>query len=605
MSSKHYQSSKTGCKGPKSRKRQRTEERERLQGQLGIELPDIPGLPIAIIPLQVHALKVTTKYFQKNVGTSIECPRVSNNGESNEPEDISRQPSRTSDSLNDGRVVVGTLLHRMELANQTANTSAEERRAARDRQNGKNEAIASWLQAIHRAHKDILRQKQALSRQQQQQDLESGTLENSTNHPVASNGIPSDRSLVPVAAWKHVMGVAQGHPRLIVRRAALHMAAQLLFKSSDCRRCLLDDQTNHEDTNLLMEWMDSVGIGANNSSSSNQAQLACLQRESYLLLQSLQDDGYDSLYVTLPLALQRFRQLYPHVLQNLVADETTTPTARDMTNTGRSMVAWRRARDLAMEYHDKETKAVHKLIRRAHACFDILVPLYTIAPKPLVPDDGSEDDDDDIDWEDGMDGEGSEAKQEQTETSPDLHERAVERTMAAMESTGGVRTGGIEIDLGGGTVEGYVGNQADDNNVAIHGARVKLTRIVQVLSTKHMPRLSSWVEGLTRADSLTAHGTVGAASLVSLPLSMATKRGEILRQLLELKTVVSSILSSCRKLQIDGGEGPSSQADGNEATTANPSRPEPRPLTTANAAVRRSIRPKVNRVRVIYRRRGL
>ena len=44
----------------KSKKRKR---QEKLQ-QYGVDLPEIPGVPVEIIPVLVHALKVATKFFQ-------------------------------------------------------------------------------------------------------------------------------------------------------------------------------------------------------------------------------------------------------------------------------------------------------------------------------------------------------------------------------------------------------------------------------------------------------------------------------------------------------------------------------------------------------------
>ena len=46
-----------------SHNKKRKRRQEKLQ-QYGIDLPEIPGVPVEIIPVLVHALKVTTKFFQ-------------------------------------------------------------------------------------------------------------------------------------------------------------------------------------------------------------------------------------------------------------------------------------------------------------------------------------------------------------------------------------------------------------------------------------------------------------------------------------------------------------------------------------------------------------
>ena len=138
-------------------------------------------------------------------------------------------------------------------------------------------------------------------------------------------------------------------------------------------------------------------------------------------------------------------------------------------------------------------------------------------------DNGNDDDDDDdgdIDWEDGDDGfEDDDAVNDSNE-----HFDAVERTLAAMESAGGLRGGEIEINFGHPgpsaaatttpvvAVAGIALEDTEQPTSTIASAAAvaasnpklmtRLKKCLRSLSGRHVPRISMWLDGLTNAGNL-------------------------------------------------------------------------------------------------------
>jgi hypothetical protein len=201
----------------------------------------------------------------------------------------------------------------------------------------------------------------------------------------------------------------------------------------------------------------------------------------------------------------------------------------------------RRLRDIAMKYGDREIEMVDKLIQRAHYCLDVLVPRMGDAPGSIaartvtavssVADD-NEDDDDDIEWEDG--------DEEISKDISDDHAAAVERTLAVMASAGGLQGGTMEINLARNE------DDEDPNDVMDEYARKVLQKTAQSIESRHMKRLSSWVDVLIKADGLVMNGR----SLVVMSVDESRKRGELLQHLLDMKRTLASILASAARLGI-------------------------------------------------------
>jgi hypothetical protein len=540
--------------------------------EYGLDLPDIPGLPIQVIPLQLNALKVTTKFFQQDMAAKASAiPPYEVQVQSDTSTDASTERISAISTGSSSLSVMESIMNRLEKS--TAALPPEEERLSQERTKRKKEALESWLEAIHRCVRD---QRQYQSRQNNNNDDDDG------------KSRFGGKTCVPLAALQHLWGVGQSHKRLTVRRAALHCCGHLLEKSSDCRRWLFQEGT------FLVDWMDVLAAAttlASTSSTSSRStaitdqevpgeavftgtRIRFWQREALLLLQHFVEQGYGDLYPTLTVALLRLKQTCPFVGVSDASSGGTTISS-DRVHT---MADWRRLRDVALQYAEQEEACVHKLVQRAQACMDILVPrLGVVEPTPTQlskaavsttavsddsgkdnreeeKDDNDEDDDEDedIDWEDGFDED--DGIPEENDNEPELHAAAVERTLAAIETTAGLQSGALEIDFDRQDHPDDTASNKEEHassEPAVLLARARLIKCVGILFDRHMPRLAAWVEGLTCADGLVLQQKEGAAScFVTMSQDQARCRKDVLGALLEVKSTVASILQSAQRLGI-------------------------------------------------------
>lgn len=521
-------------------KRKRTEERQEKLRQYGVDLPDIPGLPIQVVPLHVHALKKASKLFRTDGATRIIYPFLRDENDasseshagliSNQLTGRVRAGGARDSNTKDGNAshFLDNIFDRMDQQVEPQN----QQRKISNQQSELNGAIESWLNSIHRMYQDQGRRK------------------------------TEDRNdyVVPLAAFRHVWSMVLKHKRVKARRAALHLGAHLLLKSSDCRRWLLDEETNLSD---LIECLSRA--------SDDQDEWMLFQQESSLILNRLMELGYHELYPTLTVGIQRLQQVCPYLQHG--ASES-----------GSDMFTWRRARDEAILHYQDEEKRVRKLIKRAHACLDILVPRLERDHRN-VDNSGKGDEDSSVDWEDGWQDEDNEDTQHSLhpdkETPFESNETTVERTLEAIRMTSTIQSGGIVIDFGSG--QPAVGPKIELIDAASVEARARFERCVTILSRVHMPRLSIWIEGLIQADSLmVSQKGKGeyAVSLVSMPQQLSKVRADAVQCLLDVKQNVASILASSKKLGISNDEDstvPKRISDSKRpATGANASRPIPR-----------------------------
>jgi hypothetical protein len=476
-------------------------------------LPEIPGVPIDVAPYLVEALQLATKVFQRSNITSHSRMKPPNLIQNKIAEDHHHRPSAfnnddttttTTTTTNNNLTVHDSLMNRVETATQQPSDAAREEE---ERLNRLNAALGKWLETLKR----FARGKPAIS-----EDAESSSKAASMS--------------VPYACFVYLWQLQQDHPRVPVRRAALLLSGPLLQKSRDCRFHLEQDSN-------LSTWISNIAVeggGTNTPIWKNpeqaKKQLPLLQKEAFWLLSYLVDEGYAELYPKLGVAQQRLAQQCPNLNLEDSADVSEMATRR-------------RLRDIALEHGGKEIKRVQKILHQCHACLEILVPRIGVETNAVEKDD-SDDDDDDIDWDDGDNfGEGD----IQTASESD-HLAAVERTLATMKSSGGLRGGEIEIDLARTDAVTGTGDEAPVNLEMLS----KLENHTKVLAGRHLPRLTRWLDGLVNADNL----VVGASSLVSLPASTAKQRKDLVDQLSGLKQEASSIISSASRLDIKPNEDP-------------------------------------------------
>ena len=388
-------------------------------------------------------------------------------------------------------------MNRVEAATETPSVEETEQK---ERQIRMEEAIQRWLGAV----KKFVPGRKATTQDTQQEEKE-------------------EKASVPYACFLYLWDLQQEHSRVPVRRAALYMSGLLLQRSKDCRFHMEQDGT-------LSTWITNIVAENVDWKNHDRAakQLPLLQREANILLGNLVDQGYDTLYPKIGVAAQRLRQQCP----NLEATDSKIS----------SMTDWRRLRDIALTYGEEEIRRVTKLVDRSNRCLVILVPRMggSSSDQKVIAHD--EESDDDIDWEDGDDFDDGVSL-----TASNMeHLAAVERTLAAMESTGGLRGGEIEVDFEK-TDNVNESKEREDPNYS--EAFDMFCKCVKVLTRRHMTRLSMWVDGLTNADNLVLENS----SLVSLPSVTAQQRYELVERLSNLKQEVSSILSSASKLNIEIG----------------------------------------------------
>lgn len=460
-------------------------------------------------------------------------------------QDVSRHhvAASTSAAVAAPPVALDALMHRMEAVTETI-TSRSESEEFQSRKQQMDDATRRWLESVKRFAK--------ISSKRNNNNDETATIDEAANKPKLS---------VPYASFLYIWDLQQTHDRVAVRRAALYLSALLLERSKDCREHL--EQEDHLDQWIKMTLLDY-------QPTKFQEMLPYLHLEAHHWLTHLVEKGYGQFYPKIQVASQRLRQQFPH-LQVIDA----TPSHKYTASTFTSMADWRKIRDIALEHCDEEVARVERLIDQSHQYLEILVPRLGAEPSskahqlgskhsqqgiPIETQENSEscDPDDDIDWEDAGD--------DFDDGTRDIplpsfeHFAAVERTLAAMESVGGLRGGELEIDFREDQQQKEeiyefdcpIDSKTEQERVE---TLAKFQKCVKSLSRRHIPRLTVWLEGLANADNL----VLGETSLVSLPSEVSARRNLVVNQLMALKLSVLSILKSAAKLHVGDDENEEAQ----------------------------------------------
>ena len=529
------------------------------QSEIASNLPRIPGLSMEHVPSFLHVIKTTSTFFKTEHKirpfSVVDWETL-----------VSRSRSRGNDgggetTADDPKSIHESIMDRM---NAASNNSSESDPNNQYQEKKFVETVSSWLEEV---------QIHAKKRKRQESTSEEPKAASKENMPV------------PYAMFLYLWELQQEHKWLRVRRAALFLSGLLLLRSKDCRYHI------HQESHLA-DWVSNIAIQLDGNETSNRklVQLALLQKEAISLMTHLLDKGFGAKYVKLAVATKSLQhRCNTSVLETLDLDNSMAPTPQGMAN-------WRKLRDFALVHGRKEIPKLAKLLDRANECLEILVPRIDGVRRPLVSrreelltgeannekqqeavdnhqdsgndnviddDNVSDSDDDDIDWEDGDENDANDT------TSTTQHLSAVEQTMAAMEKTAGstLFTGGrLEIDFDRRLDDETptTGNNENSNQASTDNqARVKLEKIVKRLSTRHLVRLSAWLDGLRNSDNLVL--SKESASLVSLSPAKESLRLELIRGLSTLKQDISTVLSSASRLNIKAHE-----TDG-AATTPMPS----------------------------------
>eukprot|EP00531_Pseudo-nitzschia_arenysensis_P014697 CAMPEP_0116136364 /NCGR_PEP_ID=MMETSP0329-20121206/11684_1 /TAXON_ID=697910 /ORGANISM="Pseudo-nitzschia arenysensis, Strain B593" /LENGTH=623 /DNA_ID=CAMNT_0003631225 /DNA_START=49 /DNA_END=1917 /DNA_ORIENTATION=+ len=530
-------------------------------------LPRIPGLSMEHVPTFLHVLQVTTKFFQKDCKTEsftvvdwedLQTKKKTNNGIG-----VDGRNSESTSHPNGNQSIHDSIMNRM---NAVSNNNNSEPTTTANEENHKRrfiQAVNTWLEEVQYHAR----------RRRKQSEPNDGTTAMGSTSTENFKGKSSEKP-VPYSMFLYLWDMQQEHKRVTVRRSALFLSGLLLARSKDCRYHI-DQETHLADwvlkTGIKIEGSDSGG-GAN--SSRKILQLGLLQKEAMVLLSHLLDQGHGKRYVKLAVAAKSLKhRCMASMLQS--GDYGSTPPG---------MANWRKLRDFAMLHGHREIRKVGKLLDLADECLEILVPRIDGIRRPSRSwkrsgedqkggeqkseenqqendnekvnggdDDLSDSDDDDIDWEDGDEMETNHANSITTEQHS--HLSAVESTMAAMEKTAGntLFSGGrLEINFDRRVDEDTTttaGTGTDKNAADEKKARRTMQKIVSKLATRHLVRLSAWLDGLRNSDNLVA---AESASLVALSPAKDELRRELIGRLSALKQDVSTVLSSASRLNIRG-----------------------------------------------------
>ncbi|GKY99427.1 hypothetical protein MPSEU_000897300 [Mayamaea pseudoterrestris] len=484
-----------------SNKQKRKLERLEKLKIYGVDLPDIRGLPEQVIPLHAHALKKALAFFRTSSRVVTPLCQVNN---SMLPRAAAQRETRQH--------VMDGIFGRIEQQHQQIDAQ-DEIRTNCNPQRSMQQAIQSWLNAIH----------------QLQDSKKSSILQRQSSACILS---------VPLASFEHLFSMVLDQNRthsIATRRAALHLAAQLLWKSSDCRKWLFEVNRNLA---LFIDIFTSVAEPQRGPRQTSFSEWNLIQQEAHLLLKTLVDNGYQKMYPTLTAGLQRFRQ------------QCLDASSEANINVGSSdMQTWRLHRDTALDNYQVEVRRVRKLVRQAYACIDVIVPrlISNDAASSQTEEIIDDDDESAVDWEDGFNDELSPIALIETDLTI-LHAAAVERTLVGIQSIAALRNGGIEIGLDN------AAPVLSANDASTRHAKLILKRCLELLTKRHMPRLSAWIEGLIKADNLVSSKAGAEGSLVAMPRDQSAERAVATRFLMDLKQTISRVFASGKKFETDTEE---------------------------------------------------
>jgi hypothetical protein len=355
---------------------------------------------------------------------------------------------------------------------------------------------------------------------------------------------------VPIAVLTHLIETCIQHDRLSVRRATTHVLSVLLSKSSDSRRMIFDISNKNNMISskpLLLEWMDAtINAFSNTLHGDNETNdvhgIRLLQRETYLLFQNLDSMGYSHWYPTLPVTIQRFQQFCPDAIEIESFDDYYVKSTE---------AERRRIRDEAMDLFLEMDQKISKLITRAHHYMDILVPRIGVedpASKLTESNDdkgNKADDDNSVEWEDGWENE--QTNEETTEIS---HLDAVENTLALIEASGRLREGQLEIDFSRNAVSIPLNDtqSGNDQTQFLLTARNRLLKLIQNLTDRYLPRLSSWVDALSKTDGLVLISNGGSTALMRMNADQKRRRQDALDCMKNKRDAVLAVLQATNRL---------------------------------------------------------
>jgi hypothetical protein len=420
----------TSVAASQSRKRSRSKGdpdasiRERLASVHGLDLPTIRGVPLEVIPLYLHALKVTARYIQQSrtirPDGMIPPFSVSDEGDRNlaraindDDVDLSlakgHKMHKGSIHHEDDSDVMESILNRMKQSSaQKQQSENPDFVLLQQKESAKNKAVQTWLESLHRSVRNA-----------KPSNISFPAAANSTFH------LQSPSTLIVVATCRHLwdlsLGISSESPSSsflsninarswMARRASWHLLGHLALRSAQARHWILgsemDSNPNPASTDQAqpqsyqtrwLNWTEPPSSISMSSSVSampstdhwnrDQTEYFCLQQEAYALLYRLELDGYSRFYPSISVLQRRLLHSCPplvHTIPSIVTLSTTKSpaTLKEMSihdatfPGGLTMVEARQCRDQALAYGAQEEQRVRKLLIRCDKDMEILVPRF-------------------------------------------------------------------------------------------------------------------------------------------------------------------------------------------------------------------------------------
>lgn len=525
-------------------------KRKRAQQQYGVDfLPDIPGIPVEIIPLYVQVVQKCTDFFREDASYAIVVVSEDKYGV-NPSQDVLEKPSKLASTKPKNEALESVLdrIRFQHVSSEAAFKDHVEKSMCSSSIQQRDKAVTVWLEAIH----------QWLRNHKKRAELDKDKcqlLPAASKHPYASE---EDEEL-PVVILQHLLQQMQCK-NVAKLRALTYLLSQILHKSASARRWWLSSSST------LIEWMDMVSTIPERMKALQQQQFLLHQHECYKLLQSLEQQCSD-MYPNLRTAMLRFEQLCPNVMISHTDISDISPVLDNQMDP-----QWRTIRDTALQFHEKEESRLQRLVNRAYRSFDVLVPRlaamnahrtneknipYAITNKiDFTGDnlkeectdniDNHDDDGDSVDWEEGIESQDANDKKFQDYSSLADHANAVDQTLAAMKSSGSLIAGELLIDFSSSEVNKSLSSPCTNTNEEQIKAKNSLCHTVRMLSERHIPRLSAWLNALTQADNLVCCPSSNA--LVTMPESQIKKRHHVVESLRGWKKEVTQVLRSAQLL---------------------------------------------------------
>lgn len=252
-----------------------------------LDLPDIPGVPLDVIPEFVQAIRTATKFYAKCHGRSFYGEMIVDSND-DEPVDAS------------SAVVLNSLMERMAAATKPIEYPDDDEWSKR--RQAMEHAVQRWLDSLKRIAESAGR------RTQKREQQVAGVATTDSAQQLVSNS-------VPYSCFLYIWDLQQSHERIAVRRAGLYLTGLLLQRSKDCRFHL--QQEDH-----LGQWLQATFFSYQPQKAAGDLQF--LQIEADFWLNHLVEKGYARLYPKIQVALQRLRQRCPH-LESADKREATMP----------------------------------------------------------------------------------------------------------------------------------------------------------------------------------------------------------------------------------------------------------------------------------------